>query len=922
MANIDGASNANPGVFSEVVTESRGVAAGSPTRMVAIVGEGLTSEVLVSSAEGNGVDGVNEDYTSVADADGRHFQITRFPLIPNRSQIFINGVKLSLLEGTINGQPFSNRFDAMLDPELGQLELQTAYLVDQGGDFYKKSSSSVGKGTIGTLTLVDTDAPTETWTIRCVGVQRNISNQPVDNTAKFAAFGTSSGSPVDALGNPVIWVADGYVVSNGILSFSISEEQSGGSSVSPFREGDAFVIKVKGGVLGRYASLTASFIPVENVNGTLVTDSMNEVVNQFGLPSVDNTLSQGAQLAFQNGAPQITCVQAAPAMPRRQSFIISDGVRATSTNQDDFIFPLPAGVVPDVDQAIHFFVENPTTSVEQQLLPNKLEFNSLGEAGFPTVNQFIFDNTPAPGGYSFGYSVIQQNAIVTSGFDGYMARDLPFLKRGIFTGANQFDSTYVGKTLKVIDANNVANNGTFTVTSVTDGNLHFSVTTFPDFTSGSGIAFTMFDPATGIAVPLVTGTNGVLTAGVGTGNGTFQSTIGGSGYDFSLVSNITSKQLKISGTTTNNGLYDITALNSGTNTLSISKTFVVESGLRYEVQDSSDTSSFVVVNKNVVPNGYGLRVTVIDEKDADFYDAGWVNALEALETIECDIVVPLPKQTISVIFQNTVAHCRTMSTIRNKKERIAMIGAIKGLKPDNLTGVKPAAVEDIGLLEGIQGDSVTEVLANNIEDLTNYSVSDGFGNTFRCMYFYPDEIVVNNGSNVLIDGFYQAAAGAGFFASQPRVAIPLTNKTLTGFTIQRSKLLPQRTKEALSAAGVTVLQPVQGGGLVQWGLTTSQSGFVEEREASIVFIRDAIAKRFRNSFNGFVGQPEDSTLLGTLSSRAVVVLNSFLRELITTYKDLVVVQDIVDPTQYNISVRVKPVYPVNFIYIRVSIGNL
>jgi len=134
--------------------------------------------------------------------------------------------------------------------------------------------------------------------------------------------------------------------------------------------------------------------------------------------------------------------------------------------------------------------------------------------------------------------------------------------------------------------------------------------------------------------------------------------------------------------------------------------------------------------------------------------------------------------------------------------------------------------------------------------------------------------------------------------------------------------LPQRTREALSTAGVTVLQPVQGGGLVQWGLTTSQSGFVEEREASIVFIRDAIAKRFRNSFDGFIGQPEDDTLIGTLSARAVVVLNSFLRELITTYKDLVVVQDSVDPTQYNISVRVKPVYPVNFIYIRVSIGNL
>lgn len=922
MANIPGASNIVPGTILEVVTESRGVAAGLSNRVVAIVGEGVTSEVVVSTAAGNGADGVNEDYTSTSDADGRHFQLVRFPLVPNRTQIFINGVKLSVLEGSITGQPFSNRFDAMLDPDLGQIELQTAYLVDQGGAFWKKSSSTVGLGSISGLSLEDTDAPTETWTIRCVSVQRDINNAPIGKTAKFAAFGSSSGSPVDSNGNPVLWGADGYVVTNGILQFAITETESGGNSITPFREGDAFVIKVKGGVLPRYASLTSTYIPVTNLNDPFTYDGLANMISDRGLPSVENTLSLGAQLAFQNGAPSVLAVQAAPAMPRRQSFILSDGVRSTSTDEDDFIFPLPAGVVPDVNGNIHFFVENPATSVESQLLPNKVDFNSLGTPGYPTLSQFITDNTPAPGGSSFSYTVIQQDAAVFSGFDGYIARQLPNLKNGIFSGAVEFDSTYVGKVLKIIDANNNANNGDFTVTSVSDGKLFFSVTTFPDLSAQSSTAFQIYDPQTGANVDGAAGTNGVVVSSPGTGNGTLQSTIGAGGYDFSLVPNITQKQLRITNGTTNKTLYDITGFNAGTNTLTIAKAFVVESDLRFEVIDTNDTSSFVVVNKNVVPNGYGLRVTLIDEKDASFYDAGWTAALESLEAVECDIVVPLPRQTISVIFQNTVAHCRTMSMIRNKKERVAFIGAIRGLTPDNLTGVKPAAVEDIGVLEGIQGDSVTEILANSVEDLTNYSVSDGFGSTFRCSYFYPDEIVVNTGSNVLVDGFYQAAAAAGYFAGQAKTSMPLTNKVLVGFTIQRSKLLPMRVQEALASAGVTVLQPVQGGGRVIWGLTTSQSGFVEEKEMSIVFIRDAIAKRFRNSFNGYVGQPEDETLQASLTARAVTVLNSFMRDLITSYRDLVIAQDASDPTQWNITVRVRPIYPVNFIYIRVSIGNL
>ncbi len=296
----------------------------------------------------------------------------------------------------------------------------------------------------------------------------------------------------------------------------------------------------------------------------------------------------------------------------------------------------------------------------------------------------------------------------------------------------------------------------------------------------------------------------------------------------------------------------------------------------------------------------------------------------ALTKLNCDIVVPLPSQTISSIFAAGKAHVQTQSNIKNKHERMLFIGAISGLAPENLTGDDPAAVENIGVLEGIQGDSINEILDGNIEDLTDYSISSAYGDTFRTVYFSPDQIVVQVGSDrLLIDGFFIAAAAAGYMSGQVYIGTPLTNKTLGGFTILRNKLYNPLTLENLAAAGASVLQPVSSGGIVKWGRTTTTSGFPEEVEISVVFIRDRVAKNLRSGFAGFIGSAESPTFASTLFARADGLMQSFVSQrLITAYKDLSVKRDSVDPTQWNITVAVQPVYPVNFIYIKVGIGLL
>jgi hypothetical protein len=931
-ANIPGASTAIPGVFTDVVTQSRGVSIPGGSRIAAIMGEGAAEETLVSQAIGGGKDGLNPTYTSTTGADGRHFKLGDYPVISNRTQLFKNGIPLVGLEALIDSNPFSNKYDYRIDINSGQIELQRAHLVDQGGAYYVPLTTNVGDGYLTSLTLVDANAPPETWSIRCVSVVRDALNAPIQNTAKFIAFGSVSGTKLDANGNPIIWTANGTVVSNGVLSFAIYETKVGGVSITPFREGDAFTVIVNSGVLVRNDSLTATYIPTATLNDPVLLQGLGDVAVRHGFPSIDNNLSLGCQLAFANAAPAILTVQTAPAMPRRTSYILEDSVSATSTNPDDFIFPLPAGVTLDFNSNIHFFVTNNTTNVEQQILPNKLDYYLLDTPGYPTTNEFIFDDIPAPGGYSYYYTVKLGYETLASGFDGYIGRDPAVNNRGVFSSSIRFDSSYVGKTLSLIDATNSANIGYFEVTGVSNGKLTvktsddpqgfhtLSAPYFSDFTNETSITFELISNSSGLPLDGYSGTDGVLVKIAGTATGTLNSAT----IDFSNVPDIElNYRLHINGSANNqNGLYDIIAV--GSNQVTIKKAVVSESNMRYEVLDLADQSSYIVLNHNVVPNGYRLRVTVINEKDASFYDAGWINAFKSLEAVECDIVVPLPKQTISVIFQNALAHCKSMSNIKNKKERVLFCGAISGLTPENLTGAKLAAVEDIGVLEGIQGDSVTEVLAGNIEDLANYSVADAFGNTFRCVYFYPDQIVVQAGTdNVLVDGFYLAAAAAGYESADVRLENPLTNKTLTGFTILRNKQFSSLVLEQLAQAGVCTLQPVAGGGRVVWGITTSQSGYPEEQEISIVFIRDRVAKVLRAGFAPFIGLPESEETQAVLNTRAVILLNALVSQgLITAYKDLSVQKDSANPTQWNVTVRVQPTYPVNFIYIKVSLGQL
>ena len=74
--------------------------------------------------------------------------------------------------------------------------------------------------------------------------------------------------------------------------------------------------------------------------------------------------------------------------------------------------------------------------------------------------------------------------------------------------------------LKVIDANNVANINTYTITNVVDGVLYVTgPTPISNFTNQSPTTFELINPVDGLPVVGGSGTDGVLTiAGAGLGN--------------------------------------------------------------------------------------------------------------------------------------------------------------------------------------------------------------------------------------------------------------------------------------------------------------------------------------------------------------------------------------------------------------------
>jgi hypothetical protein len=652
---------------------------------------------------------------------------------------------------------------------------------------------------------------------------------------------------------------------NGVILFGINE-----GSV-PFEVGDKFFIDVHSRVLKANDVLEARYIAVSDINDPEFFVSAAELATKHGQESLTNTLALGSRLAFENGSPFVLALQTKPPVARRTSVTLVEEVDSNG----DGGFTACGGVAADCEP-------------DDLIFPIPLPFEGLGKArpdGDTQVNIFVVRNDEEtqifPNKVSFYNpqleSPVGQTAFISSSDTAFsytvINSDTEIEGQGFNGDALAADQTFstpefdfdgddVGK---IIVVQSLETSGGLTLTTSDD----ISTYLFGNLTTGVELVITgIIDNTTAT----VAGNDGPLTV---------------------MVADATDIQ------------FFIKDLSDTTN-------------LRASLMLHED-----LVDSGAIRAGDGIRITYIDETDADFFDTNWFEAFEALEPEDCQIIVPLPLQNRSGIFRAAVNHVETMSSITIQKERVTLFGAQQGVTTNALLGFEEVAVEDIGVLEGVQGDDPEEVLDGNTEDLVNFKLSDNF-TTNRAMYFYPDQIVRQiQGSNVFIDGYYMAAAAAGFFARTQNVAIPLTNKTLQGFSILRDKKFRPVTLNQLGSEGATVLQPIIGGGRVLAGRTTSQSGFVEDEEISVIFIRDRVKQVMRDGLQTFIGRVEDQNTQGVITSRVVQLLSSLVSQgLITAFENVRVERDKIDPRQWNVFLRFQPAFPINYIFVDIEVGVL
>jgi hypothetical protein len=465
-----------PDIFTRVRTRERVNAVSGGTRIVCVMGEGETEETLVVSATGGGQDGVNADFTGTNNPDGRHFQISKLDLVRARTSILKNGIPLTVLEENIDTDPFDTRFDVRVERLTGRVELQQARLEDFGTDefgntlFYLASASNVGSGriSIGLTGLVDTNAPDESWTVRCTANVKDGYGDAIPGEGTFTVTGSTSGQIFDTNGNPIVWKSDGYAVTNGILQFAIVE------GAIPFEVNDRFTIQVNSGVLDSSDSLVARYIANEDLNDPENFFISGDLFNKHGNPSITNTLSLGAQMAFENGAPRVTAIQTKPPVPRKTSefLIVQDNPLTTDVegatggfDVTDTIFPLGLGNQPDIDTVVNVFVVNSDGSEEQVVL-NKTDFFQ-----FSTVASAYLSFVLGPIGST--YTVFNAPQVEQDGNDGYILSEsttsIFFSSPTVAFEADRGESGEgdVGKKIEVLSPSTIS--GTYTIVTIGDG---------------------------------------------------------------------------------------------------------------------------------------------------------------------------------------------------------------------------------------------------------------------------------------------------------------------------------------------------------------------------------------------------------------------------------------------------------------------
>lgn len=189
----------------------------------------------------------------------------------------------------------------------------------------------------------------------------------------------------------------------------------------------------------------------------------------------------------------------------------------------------------------------------------------------------------------------------------------------------------------------------------------------------------------------------------------------------------------------------------------------------------------------------------------------------------------------------------------------------------------------------------------------------------------PARFISNNittGQPLYLGGQYAAAAVGGMYAARD-VQVPLTRKTISGFTAvgDRRTLLEQLSD---SNAGLLVIEDKGGSGIlrVRHDITTA-IGSVSSRESSVVRAKYTMANRIRITLDaGVIGVviPRGEAPSFVRGAVASVLGQLLTEEVIVAWTDLKA-RTLDDPTTVEVKFGYSPVYPINNVEVRFTINT-
>lgn len=262
----------------------------------------------------------------------------------------------------------------------------------------------------------------------------------------------------------------------------------------------------------------------------------------------------------------------------------------------------------------------------------------------------------------------------------------------------------------------------------------------------------------------------------------------------------------------------------------------------------------------------------------------------SLQDLEGEIVAGLSPSVIIPLYPATSAilsaisnHCDIQSSLRYRSERRSVVGVRAGTQP-----------REVQTLAQATGNSRVCLV---YPDLANISFVDAQGTT----------------QTFLVGGEFIAVAVALATSNESiDSATPWTGRSINGFA-SLGRTLDEVDANSTANAGVTVIHQQASGIKVRHGLTTNMTSLLT-KTPTVIQIADDVQVRSRNLLSRYVGVKFVPQVVQQIEAR----LNAFFKQLvrdqiISTYTGLSVSRDENDPTQLNVEVFYKPVYPLLYI---------